>query len=87
MELVEVIIHGKSESANHKKDAEAGTDGAAEKERWRVLINTVHDEEFADRLFHLPWLLCHHSPMAQSESRRNPRRDCRIHLVVGQKCD
>lgn len=25
-----------------------------EKDGWRVLINTVHDEEFADRLFHLP---------------------------------
>lgn len=45
-----------------------------EKECWRVLINTVHDEEFAGRLFNLPVvckLLDENIKIEQDENRRN----------------
>ena len=46
----------------------------SEKERWRVLINAVHDAEFARRLFNLPVihkLLDANMGAEQDENRRN----------------
>ena len=53
-----------------------------EKERWKVLINAVHDEEFAGRLFDLPVirkLLADNMGAEQDENRRNYIRLCICH--------
>ena len=54
-----------------------------EKERWKVLINTVHEEEFAHRLFTLPViskLFSNHLSAAQDE---NTRTYIRLFLCQG----
>ncbi|MDD7739067.1 MAG: TetR-like C-terminal domain-containing protein [Lachnospiraceae bacterium] len=71
-ELEHCLTENNEEGSNGLVSALCFLEG--ERKNWRVLINTVHDEEFAQRLFDLPVirrLLDHYIGNAQKEGQRD----------------